>query len=96
MPVSRRLARKIEKDFPADWEAVISMLHEMERESFGGDAGERLLAAVILVSRGDIDRVVMALEFMAEDWRDLLMDAGLESEDWASRLDEFFLGRELT
>ncbi|MCX5524035.1 hypothetical protein OG342_14345 [Streptomyces bobili] len=90
MTVSQRLAGKIKKDFPADSEAVLSMLHEVERESFGGDAGERLLAAVILVSRGDIDRLVMALELMAEDWRDLLMDAGLESEDWASRLDEFF------
>ncbi|MFR9800157.1 hypothetical protein ACL02U_30320 [Streptomyces sp. MS06] len=65
------------------------MLHDVEGESFGGDAGERLLAAVILVSRGEADRLVMALELMKEDWRDLLMDAGLESEDWASKLDAF-------
>lgn len=89
MPVSRRLAGRIEQDFSADSAAVISMLHDVEGESFAGDAGERVLAAVILISRGDTDRLVMALELMREDWRDLLMDAGLGSEDWASKLGAF-------
>lgn len=89
MPVGQRLAGKIEQDFPVDSAAVISMLHGVESESFGGDASERFLAAVILVSRGDIDRLLMALRLMKEDRRDLLMDAGLESEDWDSKLDEF-------
>ena len=94
MPVSQRLAGKIERDFPVDAAAIISMLHQVEDESFDGDASERLLAAVILVSRGDVDRLIMALELMQKDWRDLLMDAGLETEDWPSRVDEFLGPRE--
>ncbi|WP_225827110.1 hypothetical protein [Streptomyces naphthomycinicus] len=89
MPVSQRLARKIEQEFPVDSTAVISMLHDVESESFGGEASERLLAAVILMSRGDVDRFVMALELMKEDWRDVLMGAGLGSEGWASKVEEF-------
>ncbi len=89
MPVTQRLARKIEQVFPADSAAVISILNDLKVESFDGDVGERILAGVILVSRGDTDRLVMALEILDGDWRDLLMDAGLASEGWESKLDAF-------
>ena len=89
MPVTRRLARKIEQVFPADSAAVISILNDLKVESSDGDAGERILAGVILVSRGDVDRLFMALEILEEDWRDLLMEAGLASEAWQAKLDAF-------
>ncbi|MDT3446734.1 hypothetical protein [Pseudofrankia sp. BMG5.37] len=97
MPVSPRLERRIRKDFPADSEAVISMLHEAERISLGDDGDrngdargrERILGAVIVASRGDIDRLIEALELLVVDWRDLLMEADLGEDDWPSRLDEF-------
>ncbi|HEV7710629.1 MAG TPA: hypothetical protein VGP16_20710 [Asanoa sp.] len=88
MPVSPRLAVKIEKDFPADSATIISMLREVEAESFEGDASERLLAAVILAAQGDIDRFIAAVELLTVDWRDLLMASGLELGSWPAVLDE--------
>lgn len=89
MPVTRRLARKIQQIFPVDAQDVISLLHKAEGESLDGDAGERVLTAAIIYSRGDIDRLLAAVEEMETDWRDLLVMAGLESEDSESKLDEF-------
>ena len=94
MPVTQRLARKIEQVFPADSAAVISILNDLKVEWSDGDAGERILAGVILVSEGDVNRLVMALEILEEDWRDLLMEAGLASEGWQSKLDTFLGPRE--
>lgn len=88
MQVNQRLSRKIEQDFPAESATVISMLHDVEN-TFGRETDERILAAVVIVAGGDIDRFFMALELMEQDWRDLLMEADLGWGDWKSRMDAF-------
>jgi hypothetical protein len=89
MPITRRLADKIERDFPEDHATIQSMLQEVENGKFKGDASERVLTAAIVVAQGDVDRFIEALRLMEIDWRDLLMAAGLGHEGWPSKVDDF-------
>jgi hypothetical protein len=47
---------------------------------------ERLQAAAVLAARGSTSRLHAALQLAREDWRDLLVGAGLADEDWPERL----------
>jgi hypothetical protein len=89
MPITRRLEEKIKQDFPEDHDAICSMLHEVENKVFGGDGNERILAAVILSSKGSTSRFFVALSVLEEDWRDVLMEAGLGHDDWPLKLEEY-------
>ena len=56
-------------------------------------ASERVMAAAVIVSKGDLEELVKAAELVRIDWRDLLVMGGLAHEDWGDRLDEI-LGTE--
>lgn len=47
---------------------------------------ERMLAAVVRLAEGRLDRLDQALELARTDWRDLLVAAGLANADWPTRL----------
>ncbi|MDH6127434.1 hypothetical protein [Kitasatospora sp. GP82] len=90
MAITERLAAKILREFGSDAETVCSMLGDSEVRIFGpGGVSERILAAVIIVSGGDVDRFLQALRLMEVDWRDLLWDADLEGDDWLERVDAY-------
>ena len=74
---SPRLVRRIERDFPAPGsaDAVIDAVSDLGE-------GERVQAAVVLWSDGDYLRLREAIEVAKTDWRDALVRAGLENEDW--------------
>lgn len=96
MAITSRLKVKIKKDYGDDAIAVLSILEyaqlELEvlepAESPEGD--ERVLAAVIIYADRDIDRLFSAIETTMCDWRDILVMAGVGSEDWRVKLDEYF------
>jgi hypothetical protein len=48
--------------------------------------GERVFLAILLLSRGDMQRFRMELQQARIDWRDTLVAAGLANEDWPSVL----------
>jgi hypothetical protein len=88
-----RLAAKVELDFQAaDRQVVVDAL---ERVNLGTwlstqpPAGrERVLAAVLILTRGDPTRLVESIRIAERDWRDALVWAELGQPDWPARLDE--------
>lgn len=87
---SERLVRRIRQDFSAnDAFRVIEALRPIP-ESFplgGKQDPERLQAAVVLTSDGNYKSFQTAIRLGHIDWRDLLVDAGLEHGDWPTKLD---------
>lgn len=69
-------------DFPAAGSAG-----EVERLVADATDSERIQAAIVMWSRGDMSRLRDSLDLAAIDWRDVLVRAGLGDEDWPSRLD---------
>jgi hypothetical protein len=49
-----------------------------------------VIAAIVILGRGDLDRLDHAIDRATRDWRDVLVWAGLGQGDWAARLDEGF------
>lgn len=80
--VSVRLRRRIGRDFPESGSA-------REIESLVGEGGdnERVQAAIVLWGRGDRDRIRNAQMLALQDWRDVLVRAGLAGDDWSLKLD---------
>lgn len=79
--LSPRLRRRIERDFTAD-EAVevCTVVSEVPHD-------ERVQAAIVLAARGRLHAVHEGVALAALDWRDVLMNGGLEHQDWRERLD---------
>ena len=49
---------------------------------------ERVLAAVLVLIRGDPGRLETSIRIAERDWRDALVWGGLGDPDWPERLDE--------
>jgi hypothetical protein len=48
--------------------------------------GERVFLAILILARGDMQRLRMELKHARIDWRDTLVVAGLANEDWPAVL----------
>lgn len=95
MQPTPRLTRRIRADFDAEAaDRVIGALGELAALP-GPRTGERVQAAIVKLSHGDLERFDCELEEARRDWRDVLVAAGFEHEDWPERLDEY-LGPEAT
>ena len=89
--LTARLWRRIQRDFPdpEDARVVADMLRGFaHRHSRSRQNSERLMAAVVLFARGDLDRARRRVQVGDKDWRDLLCSAGLENADYPRILDE--------
>ncbi|GAA3900988.1 hypothetical protein [Streptomyces lannensis] len=90
-PISARLHERVRRDFP-DAEAargVVGALRVLAVELESSlQSTERLLTAAVVIAGGDVGRFRAAVRLAREDWRDLLMEAGLGHEDWPHVLDE--------
>jgi hypothetical protein len=83
--VSKRVRKRIERDFPEPGSAsAVVDLVDAAGES------ERVQAAIVVWANGDLARLRDACELSSLDWRDVLVRAGLEDEDWRLRLDAEF------
>ncbi|MGB2571577.1 hypothetical protein ACPFP2_24455 [Micromonospora citrea] len=73
-------------------DAVLQLLSELAPFGPGGTAegAERVQGAVLLLSRGDSRRFLDAMASAQQDWRDVLVAAGLADGDWADRLNSVF------
>lgn len=94
MVLTPRVERRITKDFPGrDGQVVEGLLaglvnHLADR----GDTEdrERIAAATLLCGQGRVDRILDAVQLAKEDWRDVLVGAGLADAGWRERLDADF------
>lgn len=82
--VSGRVERRIERDFPEPGSA-----HEIVRIVASAADSERVQAAIVLAARGDPQEVARQAEIAKLDWRDVLVNGGLENEDWSALLDQY-------
>lgn len=80
--VSSRLGRRIARDFPEPGSA-----EEVTRLVARASDSERVQAAIVLAAQGDPQEVARQVELTQVDWRDVLVNGGLENEDWPARLD---------
>ena len=71
------------------------MVHALERVNLGSwlstqppKGRERVLAAVLVLTRGDPARLAESIRIAERDWRDALVWAEPGQPDWSKRLDE--------
>jgi hypothetical protein len=85
MQPTARLARVVRDDFGDDARLVLSLLADLD----GYAASERVQAAVVKLTGGDLGRLDRQLREARIDWRDVLVAAGFAHEDWPDRLDDY-------
>jgi hypothetical protein len=91
--ISPRVRRRVEREY---WgrtrDEALYLLSEMDLGPWRADedpAGrERIQAATLELARGDVRELLRAVAEAETDWRDVLVAAGLENEDWPRRVDE--------
>ena len=92
MDVSQRIAGRIARDFRGEHATqAVDLLSSLEIGATSAEAAERICGALLIIAGGDEDRLVEAAVSAEIDWRDVLVRAGLEHDDWRARLD-FALG----
>ena len=67
---------------------VLAELRSLPEAATGGQAVERIHAALVLGTHGDWSSVQGRLRLASLDWRDLLVGAGLGHDNWPVLLDE--------
>ncbi|WP_030259805.1 hypothetical protein [Streptomyces violens] len=93
MPLSARIVRHIRKEFPEDQsETVAQLLEEVIEPITEGNVmfQERVAAAAVICSQGDLDEFFAVLEEVRADWRDVLVAAGLADAQWKQLINEKF------
>lgn len=81
--VSQRLRRLIESHYPETGSAseVIRMVGEASDT-------ERIQAAIVFAASGNLAELRRQTHLTGVDWRDILVNGGLEHEDWREILDQ--------
>ena len=86
--VSERLERYVRRTFDeAEAEEVLRRLGEWRISYDDEPPGERLMAAVLILAEGRVEGLDVGFEVAEQDWRDLLMSAGLENAVWSPVLE---------
>ena len=93
IPLTARLLRGIEREYPEPEQAgVVAALERVDlgdwRSTQPPVGRERVLAAVLVLARGEPDRLARSIRDAERDWRDVLVWAGLSQPDWPERLAE--------
>jgi len=78
--ITSRVRRRVRADFGDDADLAMRLLADVES---GNQDRERVVAAVLLGARGDLQRLRRVIELSRFDWRDVLVGAGLGNADWA-------------
>ena len=93
IPLTARLRAMVERQYGANAAAVGDALERVdlgEWLSTQPPAGrERVVAAILVLARGDETRLASSIRTAERDWRDALVWAELGQPDWPRRLDAF-------
>jgi hypothetical protein len=88
MELSPRVVARLERDFRGRRTAEARyLLESIDIGPTTPDGWERICGAILVVADSDPDRLVRAAYDTEMDWRDVLVAAGLENDDWPERLD---------
>jgi anti-sigma factor RsiW len=86
--VSERLQTYVRGEFPDEVaDAVIARLATLDLANAEKQSLERIQAAVVLLTRRDIQLLEESVQIAERDWRDALVWSGLGHPDWPARLD---------
>ena len=89
MQPSPRLFARICEDFEQSDVHRVTMELDALTDLPGPTTVERVQAAVVMLSAGDMARFEQQIALAERDWRDVLVAAGLAREDWPKRLDAY-------
>ncbi len=86
--VSQRLHRRVQQDFGGDAAQVLAELEQIPESLPLAEQQdpERIQAAIVLPSGGDLESFWELAELAHLDWRDLLVAAELSEQDWPRQL----------
>jgi hypothetical protein len=87
---SPRLEARVRRDFPPEAaDQVITFLQTVpDIHSASRQDAERLQTAAFILLEGDPRRIPHVREILMQDWRDMLVWAGLGHSNWPDRLNE--------
>lgn len=89
MDIPPRIAERVARDFERTRRPeVLRLIASLAITTGTSEGAERIGGAILIVAGGDIDRLVEAAAIAEADWRDVLVAAGLQHDDWRARLDE--------
>ncbi|TFG69078.1 MAG: hypothetical protein E4H24_01765 [Thermomicrobiales bacterium] len=89
MNISPRVADRVARDFLGKRTSqVLELLSSLDLGGTSIEGDERICGAILIIADGDLDRLINAAAEAEIDWRDVLVLAGLENEDWPQRLDD--------
>lgn len=94
MELSPRILAQIARDFPGSrGSQVVELLTALDLPLHRSPEGdERICGAILIFADGDIDQVLEAAALAELDWRDLLVSAGVEHDDWRTKLTASLVG----
>ncbi len=84
-----RLLAFAKREFGMQWREAVVWLAQLPETS---QNLERVVAAAIVQSHGQLDELAHAIQLGHTDFRDLLVNGGMADEDWRTRLDQLLLG----
>jgi hypothetical protein len=91
MLLTPRVAARLDRDFKGGERDqaiyVMSVVRESDPDRTA-EGMERVHAAMLVVARGHLTRLLNAAALAELDWRDLFVEAGLAHEDWRDRIAE--------
>jgi hypothetical protein len=79
-----RLRRRLEADYGEEAARLAGELEPLPESIDSGQDPERIQAAVLLAADGSVKEFAAMLALARLDWRDLLVNAGLENGSYAS------------
>jgi hypothetical protein len=85
--VTPRSFKRIREDFGTSADHVVDQLRQADCDN---QDPERVLAAIILLAKGDPARLRYFIGLSRSDWRDVLVFSGLGNGDWPEQLDRIF------
>jgi hypothetical protein len=60
------------------------------------EGDERIYAAILKIADRDVDRLLEAIDLAEADWRDVLVGAGFENDDWRLRVAAWLEGADIS
>jgi hypothetical protein len=94
MEMSGRVLARVDADFaPSDRPVAVDLIRSVDLDywkiALSASGRDRLAAAMLILAAAQMEGLRKAVALANQDWRDLLVAAGLAQPDWPERVDAF-------